>query len=44
MTLKSEAFFQKAIQGLARALAHLNPTPEDKVNMKIGICKICENY
>ena len=31
MALKSDAFYQKAIQSLARALAHLNPTPEDKV-------------
>lgn len=32
LVVKSDAFFQKAIQSLARALAHLNPTPEDKVN------------
>lgn len=31
MALKSDAFFSKAIQALARSLAHLNPTPEDKV-------------
>jgi hypothetical protein len=31
MASKSDAFFQKAITSLARALAHINPTPEDKV-------------
>lgn len=32
IALKSDAFFLKAIQALARSLAHLNPTPEDKVS------------
>lgn len=34
MALKSDAFFQKAITSLARALAHINPTPEDKVSLR----------
>lgn len=34
MALKSDEFFQKAVQSLARALAHLNPTPEEKVSLK----------
>lgn len=34
MALKSDEFYQKAIQSLARALAHLNPTPEEKVSSK----------
>lgn len=36
MALKSDAFFQKAITSLARALAHINPTPEDKVSLGFG--------
>lgn len=44
MALKSDEFFQKAIQSLARALAHLNPTPEEKVKSKylkeLNLCKI----
>lgn len=31
LATKSDAFFQKAITSLARALAHINPTPEEKV-------------
>lgn len=34
MELRGDAFYQKTIQCLARTLAKLNPTPEDKVNMK----------
>jgi hypothetical protein len=31
MELNGDAFYQKAIHSLARTLAKLNPTPEDKV-------------
>lgn len=32
MELRGDDFYQKAIQSLARTLAKLNPTPEEKVN------------
>ena len=35
MELKTDVFFQKAIQSLARALAHISPTPEDKVRPQL---------
>lgn len=42
MALKSDTFFQKAIQSLARALAHINPTPEEKVEAKKWKMYNCE--
>lgn len=41
MALKGDEFFQKAVQCLARALAHLNPTPEEKV---LSIKLIFQNF
>lgn len=34
MELRGDPFYQKAIHCLARTLAKLNPTSEDKVNIE----------
>lgn len=36
MTISSEIFFQKTIHSLARSLAHINPTPDDKVSFNFS--------
>lgn len=34
MEFRGDSFYQKAIHSLARALAKLNPTPDEKVSVE----------